>query len=317
MRKTVALGASLVLGATVYLIIRHRRQKAKPTVPISVNFHFLRRCNYSCGFCFHTAKTSHVLPIAEAKRGLSLLKAAGTRKINFAGGEPFLERAYLGELLQHSKQIGMESVSIVSNGSRITRDFLKIHADSIDVLAVSCDSFNKETNRIIGRKSGDPFSQLRMIAKWCREFDIKFKLNTVVNRYNVHEDMNEKISALNPFRWKCFQVLIDETENRNPSALRDVTPFLITDEEFTYFVQRHRQQPSLVEEPNDVMRSSYLILDEYMRFLSKEGDYRISPSILEVGVREALDETVWRQDRFLKRRGIYEWSKGSPSLLDW
>jgi len=47
-----------------------------------------------------------------------------------------------------------------------------------------------------------------------------------------------------------------------------------------------------VEEPNDVMRSSYLILDEYMRFLSKEGDYRVSPSILEVGVREALDDKV-------------------------
>lgn len=45
--------------------------------PLSVNYHFTRQCNYQCGFCFHTAKTSFVLPIEEAKRGLLLLKEAG------------------------------------------------------------------------------------------------------------------------------------------------------------------------------------------------------------------------------------------------
>lgn len=48
-----------------------------PVVPKSVNYHFTRQCNYQCGFCFHTAKTSFVLPLAEAKRGLKLLKEAG------------------------------------------------------------------------------------------------------------------------------------------------------------------------------------------------------------------------------------------------
>ena len=47
------------------------------TEPESVNFHFTRVCNYSCGFCFHTAKTSFLLPIEEAKRGLKMLADAG------------------------------------------------------------------------------------------------------------------------------------------------------------------------------------------------------------------------------------------------
>jgi len=321
-RGTIVIGLGLAAGVAAYIVARRRTARITggdtfdSAVPVSVNYHFTRQCDFSCGFCFHTAKTSYVLPVAEAKRGLSLLKAAGTRKVNFAGGEPFLEKEYLGELLTHCKAIGMESVSIVSNGGRITRHFLKAHADNIDILAVSCDSFNRETNSMIGRKSGNPLSRLRNIAKWCREFNIKFKLNTVVNRYNVDEDMNEQISELNPFRWKCFQVLVDESENNHAEALRDVTPFLITDEEFASFIQRHRKQLCLVEEPNDVMRSSYLILDEYMRFLSKEGDYYVSPSILDVGVREALDVTTWRQDRFLTRRGIYDWSK-KESVFDW
>lgn len=47
------------------------------TVPTSVNYHFTRKCNYKCGFCFHTAKTSFVLPLEEAMRGLKLLKESG------------------------------------------------------------------------------------------------------------------------------------------------------------------------------------------------------------------------------------------------
>lgn len=46
--------------------------------PTSVNYHFTRKCNYKCGFCFHTAKTSFVLPLEEAERGLKLLKESGT-----------------------------------------------------------------------------------------------------------------------------------------------------------------------------------------------------------------------------------------------
>lgn len=53
------------------------RSSTQPTTPVSVNYHFTRQCNYKCGFCFHTAKTSFVLPLEEAKRGLLLLKQAG------------------------------------------------------------------------------------------------------------------------------------------------------------------------------------------------------------------------------------------------
>ena len=50
---------------------------APVTRPTSVNYHFTRKCNYQCGFCFHTAKTSYVLNLQDAKRGLKMLKDAG------------------------------------------------------------------------------------------------------------------------------------------------------------------------------------------------------------------------------------------------
>src|SRR5690242_1356960 len=64
--------------------------KVKSKVPVSVNYHFTRRCNKTCGFCFHTATTSHIEELPQQKHALRLLADAGMRKINFAGGEPFL-----------------------------------------------------------------------------------------------------------------------------------------------------------------------------------------------------------------------------------
>lgn len=43
--------------------------------------------------------------------------------------------------------------------------------------------------------------QLFRIKGWCVERGIKFKLNTVVCRYNVLEDMAEVVQSLDPFRW--------------------------------------------------------------------------------------------------------------------
>ena len=47
---------------------------------------------------------------------------------------------YCTEVLQ------LESVSVVTNGSLVTRNFLAKHGHNIDILAVSCDSFNEHTN---------------------------------------------------------------------------------------------------------------------------------------------------------------------------
>lgn len=73
-------------------------------------------------------------------------------KINFSGGEPFLpERGkYLGEMVKYCKfNLNLQSVSIVSNGSLITEKWFKDYAKYLDILAISCDSFDEETNRVM------------------------------------------------------------------------------------------------------------------------------------------------------------------------
>ncbi|TPX74692.1 hypothetical protein CcCBS67573_g04046 [Chytriomyces confervae] len=310
-RTTVILiTASLVVRLLVH---RWTLSEDKPSVPVSVNFHFTRKCNYECGFCFHTATDSYLAPLQDAKKALALLKEAGMKKINFAGGEPFLYQSIWPDLQ-------LESVSIVSNGSKIRSSFLRENAAWIDILAVSCDSFNEETNLKIGRGVGlSHVSQLKSIATACRDVGILFKINSVVCRYNVHEDLSIQIA---PFRWKVFQVLAVEGENMDasptgtdgdepkPKLLRNVEPFLISSAEFDEFCQRHKHVPSIVPEPNHLMKASYLLMDEHLRFLPR-GSNNNTPtgSILEVGVKEALLHAGWDEQSFRERGGVYEWTK--------
>lgn len=306
------------------LFITHRRSSRR-VVPVSVNYFFTRKCNYECGFCFHTAKTSYILPVEDIKRGLTLLRKDGMRKINFAGGEPFLYPKLMATMLAFCKEeLKLESVSIITNGSLVTEKFLRESGKHIDILGVSCDSFNEETNIRIGRGTGKHIEKLKELSRLCKKYQIKFKLNTVVNRFNVDEDMNEEVRLLDPFRWKCFQVLIVKGENNSESTLRDATKFCITDEEFQRFCERHASNKSLVPESNDVMKSSYLLLDEYMRFLDKDAELT-SGSILDVGVQTALANIKWDQDTFNERGGIFDWTTekdtgacGAPDTkLEW
>ncbi|XP_058934768.1 S-adenosylmethionine-dependent nucleotide dehydratase RSAD2 [Kogia breviceps] len=290
--------------------------------PTSVNYHFTRQCNYKCGFCFHTAKTSFVLPLAEAKRGLLLLKEAGMEKINFSGGEPFLHDRgrYLGQLVKFCKQeLQLPSVSVVSNGSLIQERWFRNYGEYLDILAISCDSFDEQVNVLIGRGQGNKnhVENLQKLRTWCKDYRVAFKINSVINRFNVDEDMKEQIKALNPIRWKVFQCLIIEGENSGEDALREAEPFVISDEEFEAFLDRHRDVPCLVPESNQKMRDSYLILDEYMRFVNcRNGRKDPSASILDVGVEEAIKFSGFDEKMFLKRGGKYVWSKADLKL-DW
>ncbi len=241
-------------------------------------------------------------------------------------------------------------MSIISNGSLIKDNWMRKYSEYLDILGVSCDSFVESVNIKIGRGAGKHVDSLFRVRNLCYEYNIKFKLNTVVCKYNYEEDMNDVISELQPFRWKCFQVLIVKTENDgNTHAIRDASEMTITDEQYGLFVRKHEHQPSFIKEPNSIMQSSYLILDEYMRFLDKgessnmlpnivllllsilvqlgnQNHYIASESILDVDVFEALSQINWDTDSFHKRNRLYDWSRDvsandcSTSLdkkLDW
>ncbi|QRW03563.1 radical S-adenosyl methionine domain-containing protein 2 [Ceratobasidium sp. AG-Ba] len=294
--------------------------------PVSVNWFPNRRCNYECSFCFHTSKNTFILPLDQAKEGLRSLVDAGMRKLNISGGEPFLNPEYIGEVFKFCKtELNLESTSVVNNGSKVTEKWLDKYGEYLDIMAISCDTFEIETDLAHGRaEKGKPthINRVFEVVRWCKERGIKVKLNSVITKYNHQEDMNESISQLAPFRWKVFQVLLLEGENNGSDngALRDARELLITKEQFQLFLERHKEQKCLVPEDNDAMRDSYLNLDEEMRFLDcSAGGKTPGRSVLDVGVQQALQDAGFDNKMFIQRGGIFEWKRvrAVPASLDW
>lgn len=280
----------------------------------SVNYFISRECNYKCKFCFHTETNKNKFQFEQARYGLRLLKSAGTQKINFAGGEPFINPQLLGDLCQvASEELGM-AVSIISNGSLITSKWMNLYGKYVDVLGVSVDSFDSSTNAAIGR-GGDANNKhaerVLRVRDMCCQHGILFKMNTVVCSLNWEEDMNEQVEKIDPYRWKAFQVLILEGENSGrPGDLRDANTLKVSRHEFDAFCERHSTRKMLIPENNDVMQNSYLLLDEEMRFLDcSDGGKVPSESILQVGVGKALQQAGFDHEMFEKRGGVYGWER--------
>ena len=63
-----------------------------------------------------------------------------------------------------------------------------------------------------------------------------------------------------------FQCLLIDGENSGEDAQREAERFVVTDEQFQEFVDRHGSVDCLVPESNTAMRYSYLILDEYVSY---------------------------------------------------
>jgi radical S-adenosyl methionine domain-containing protein 2 len=148
---------------------------------------YFRRCNYECSFCFHTSKNTFILPLDQAKEGLRALVDAGMCKLNISGGEPFLNPTYIGEVFKFCKEeLNLESTSVVNNGSKVTEKWLDEYGQYLDIMAISCDTFDTETDLKHGRaEKGKPTHIRRVfeVVQWCKNRGIKVKLNSVITKY--------------------------------------------------------------------------------------------------------------------------------------
>lgn len=93
--------------------------------PICVFFDITNRCNLNCFYCFsndNNLRKAQIngLTTDEIKRILIDLSEAGTKVVEFSGGEPLVHKDFL-EILRYAKDLGLE-VSFVSNGTLFTKE---------------------------------------------------------------------------------------------------------------------------------------------------------------------------------------------------
>lgn len=271
----------------------------------SVNYHLWKACNFNCKFCFGSFNDvrNNSLPKNEAKLLMKNIVNFGFEKITFSGGEPTL-CPFLPELLKIAKKGGMTTM-IVTNGTRISNNWLNKNYKYIDWIALSIDSILKETNYLSGRSNKnnvfgkeDYFALISTIKK----FNIKLKINTVVSKFNVDEDLNSFINYVNPERWKVMQALPIKGQN-----YENLSNFHISEKEFKNFLNRHKIG-QIVSENNYEMKGSYVMIDPIGRFFNNsKGKHIYSSPINQVGVMNALKEVNYCVKKFINRGGLYKW----------
>lgn len=283
----------------------------------AINFHLWEPCNMRCKFCFATfqdVKQSILpkghLPKEQAIQVVQQLADFGFQKITFAGGEPTLCK-WLPDLIATAKDAGM-STMIVSNGSRLTDEFLEVNKNKLDWIAISIDSLSTATNLTTGRAiAGKRPLQLdyyKSVADRVKRLGYGLKINTVVNRNNFNENMSEFIRYAKPKRWKVLQVL--PIVGQNDSKIDD---FKISESELKFFIDNHRDLQSftnIVPETNSQIKGSYAMVDPAGRFFDNAtGKHNYSRQILEVGVMTAIQEVNYDLPKFISRGGQYDWKK--------
>jgi radical S-adenosyl methionine domain-containing protein 2 len=278
----------------------------------SVNFHLWEPCNMRCKFCFATfqdvKKTilpkGH-LPKEEAIKIVKQLAYFGFEKITFAGGEPTL-CPWISDLIKIAKEYGLTTM-VVTNGSKLTDDFLKKNKKYLDWIAVSIDSLNESSNLSIGRKMHKDKTiskeKYLTIIKNIKKYGYGLKINTVINEFNYIEDFNNFIKITKPKRWKVLQVLPIKNQNdENIDSLK------ITTEKFNFFVKKHKNILSMVSENNNEMKGSYVMIDPAGRFFeNSKGFHQYSEPILSIGVKKAFNKMNYDYKKFIDRDGQYNW----------
>ena len=288
----------------------------RANVPVtSINFHLWQPCNFRCRFCFARCfnHVKGVLPKGHLTKERALdvidrLHWPGIEKITFAGGEPTL-CPWLPDLVARAKHHGMTTM-VVTNGSRLTPQYLASFNGTLDWIALSIDSLDAEVNAITGRREGKYVAteeQYRLWVSLIKDAGIRLKINTVIHRLNFQQRFHDFIAYARPERWKAFQLLHIAGEND------DCLPELaITRDQFQQFIEAHegcRAYTSLVPEDNAAMTGTYLMLDPAARLYSNaSGHLESSPSILDVPFETALSSLPAFDFRgFEERGGNWNW----------
>jgi radical S-adenosyl methionine domain-containing protein 2 len=277
-------------------------------LPLTANFHFIKSCNYGCGYCYATFADLVGRPVLPEEElfALARLLARTYTKVTLVGGEPTLYPR-LPDLLAAVKAEGAMT-NIVTNGSRIDAAWLQRHAARLDLLTLSIDSVDPATHRRLGRatRRGEalPVQHYLDLADAARAAGVGIKVNTVVTTVNAAENLAELIRRLRPERWKVLQAA--PVAGQNDAAIGALTP---PRADFDAYLARHEAALAgsgirIVAEPVEAIRGSYIMVDPQGRFFdSTAGTHSYSRPIRQVGLRTAFAEVAFDPGKYLARGG--------------
>ena len=269
-----------------------------------INFHVTNSCNYHCTYCFGKFPETKELNLEQACAVVDNIQRHFAKngidygRINLAGGEPLLYR-HLDELIDYINACGIK-VSIITNGSLLTEERIATWKGKIYCIGLSLDSALPDKNIEIGRCCKNKpltIKQAVRITQAMHRNGIMLKINTVVSRLNVNEDMTVFYKRLKPDRLKFLQVEIVKGINSGADKYK------ISKQAFDEFCKRHENCcKNVVCEPLESMENSYLMINPQGDFLlNNSGKYQTYGNCLEEKLTDILVRVPFQKEKFNTR----------------
>lgn len=156
-------------------------------------------CNLRCLHCYNESEVSKLrnnneVSFDDWRKVITEAYQIGCRRIQFIGGEPFLKRKLLYDLIPLASSAGYTSLEVSTNGTLITEEdlvFLKAHNAS---LAFSFYSYKDRVHDLITTRKGSWAKTLNSI-RLALKMDIPLRISVVKMKHN-ETDVLETIKFL-------------------------------------------------------------------------------------------------------------------------
>lgn len=141
------------------------------------------RCNLRCQYCMPAEgidflPRKELLSYEEMLRLVSIVSAAGVKKIRITGGEPFLKKD-IDYFLRALRQIdALEKIHITTNGTLLDKYLDLLQEINIDGVNLSLDTLDEARFFEITRRTG--LEQVKNMMDRLTEMSIPLKVNMVV-----------------------------------------------------------------------------------------------------------------------------------------
>ena len=270
---------------------------------LKINYHITENCNFNCKFCFakyadKTLKLENQKLVIEKIADSMLFDA-----INFAGGEPLLDKNIV-EHIQYSSRLGLKT-SLITNGFLLDSQTLQQILPYLTMIGISVHTFDNETKRKIGSctSSGEVLANQRLveICNMVRSYNsqtrkkCKIKINTVICSENKQEILKKNIEPLQIDRWKCLRCQ-EFCKNQN---------YLVNDTEYKAFAQRNTLETETVEQVfEDDMKDTYIMINPEGKLLREGADNRAYDeigSVLEKDISDLLNVLPLKKRKYFER----------------